>query len=115
VLVLACLAWAPASSAEPPGRGDGRRAGEQWAVRIEFRLGRFDGPEEELFSGSLLGVAIGPQGQIFVLDSQLDEIRVFDGRGTYLRTIGRPGPGPKELESGRFRGGRGACCSWTGP
>ncbi|MBI4546128.1 MAG: 6-bladed beta-propeller, partial [Gemmatimonadetes bacterium] len=37
-------------------------------------------------------------GRIYVLDRQEQEIRVFDARGAYVRTIGRKGRGPGEFQ-----------------
>jgi hypothetical protein len=37
-------------------------------------------------------------GTIYVLDQQASHIKVFDASGKYLRTIGRKGQGPGELE-----------------
>lgn len=37
------------------------------------------------------------EGSIFIVDGRIQEIRVFDSTGTYLRTIGRMGRGPGEF------------------
>ena len=71
--------------------------GDEWAIREDFRIGAADGPREILFGGNLASVSLGPHGQIFVLDFQAEEIRVFDGKGAFVRNIGRPGQGPGEL------------------
>ena len=37
-------------------------------------------------------------GNLFVVDSKANVIKVFDGRGRFIRTIGREGKGPGEFE-----------------
>jgi len=59
-------------------------------------IGTFDGPPETVF-GSVNSLAGGADGEVYVLDRQAIEIRVFDRTGTYLRTIGREGGGPGEM------------------
>jgi hypothetical protein len=48
--------------------------------------------------GGLADWAIGPDGSIFLLDRQHRQIHVIDSTGRPLRTVGRPGQGPGELE-----------------
>lgn len=43
-------------------------------------------------------VAVDDAGAIYVLDDQASHVKVFDASGDYLRTIGRKGQGPGELE-----------------
>lgn len=43
-------------------------------------------------------VVVDDAGAIYVLDQQASHIKVFDAAGHYLRTIGRKGQGPGELE-----------------
>lgn len=73
--------------------------GEAWRVQEEWRIGGAEAGENEAFSGMRMDVALGPNEQVFVLDPQPREIRVFDRQGTYVRTIGRRGEGPGELSS----------------
>jgi len=70
---------------------------ERWTVQEEFRLRRADGRPEELFSGRLTSVSLGPHGQIFVLDFQSADIRVFNGRGGFVRRFAGSAHGPGEL------------------
>ena len=42
-------------------------------------------------------IATGPEGDIYLLDQQLTEVKVFSRAGDYLRTIGREGEGPGEF------------------
>lgn len=42
-------------------------------------------------------LAVGPQGQLLVLDSGRLQVQVFDAEGQYLRSFGRPGKLPGEF------------------
>lgn len=55
-----------------------------------------DGPEEYTF-GSIASLAVDDDGNIYVLDGQAQDLRVFDAEGTYLTTLARRGRGPGEL------------------
>jgi hypothetical protein len=66
-----------------------------------FRLGGWDGGEDEFF-GVISAIVEDEQKNLYVLDAQLHEVKVYDAAGAYLRTIGREGEGP-----GEFRGGAG--------
>lgn len=72
---------------------------ERWSAQEVFRIGSPEGPEESLFTGPLTAVSVGPQGQIFALDQQFAEVRVFDGEGRFLRSFGRHGQGPGEMSA----------------
>jgi hypothetical protein len=65
-----------------------------------WTLGGHSEAEEELF-GVLRGLLTDADGNIYLLDVQLSEIRVFDADGAYLRTIGRDGEGPGEFRRPR--------------
>jgi hypothetical protein len=73
-------------------RGDG----ELWKLREVFRLGAIDGDRPDVF-GDIVSVELGLDGQLYVLDMQASEIRAFGPGGEHLRTFGRPGPGPGEM------------------
>jgi hypothetical protein len=68
-----------------------------WVVEVDFRVGEASGAEAVFFTSLVTSVSIGPQGHIFVLDFQSQEITVLDGRGNLLRRFGGPGRGPGEL------------------
>ncbi|MDE0257842.1 MAG: hypothetical protein OXR82_05570 [Gammaproteobacteria bacterium] len=61
-------------------------------------IGAIDGPAEVLF-GRIASVAVDGAGNLIVADAQMDEIRIFDGSGTHLQTIGGPGEGPGEFRA----------------
>ena len=53
-------------------------------------------PDGVLFVGPV-DIAFDPAGQIFVLDFQDHNIKVFDSAGTFLKVIGRKGQGPGDF------------------
>lgn len=71
-------------------------AGEEWVLEELFRLGTLAEEGPELF-GQVSAVSLGREGDLYVLDGQASEVRVFGADGTYRRTLGRLGEGPGEL------------------
>jgi len=63
----------------------------------EFSLGKAEGEEAYLFS-RINGLDVDDDGNLYVLDYRSAQVRVFDDRGVFLRTIGRKGQGPGEIE-----------------
>ncbi len=63
---------------------------EQW------RIGTDDDDE---FFGVISRVTTDSDGNVYALDSQLTEVRVYDADGNYLRTVGREGEGPGEFRN----------------
>jgi hypothetical protein len=61
-----------------------------------WRIGGED--DEELF-GVITSIISDDDGNVYMLDAQLNEIKVYDADGEWLRNIGREGEGP-----GEFRG-----------
>lgn len=61
-------------------------------------LGALDQPAEQVF-GQVDDVDVDPNGNLFILDSQAREVRVFSPSGHFLRRIGSPGPGPGEFQA----------------
>ncbi len=77
-------------------------AGSVWGAEAtlvpEVSIGELDGPEEYLF-GSIYAIAVDDERQVYVLDAQAQQLRVFDSEGNHLRTLGGRGEGPGELGS----------------
>jgi hypothetical protein len=67
-------------------------------IKKELVIGKKQGRDEYLFS-NIKGIAVDDTGKIFVLDSKRILIRVFDKSGNHLRTIGKKGQGPGELQT----------------
>jgi hypothetical protein len=58
-----------------------------------------DTEDEDEFFGVISDIDIHPNGDVYLLDSQLNEVKVYSKDGEFLRSIGREGEGP-----GEFRG-----------
>jgi hypothetical protein len=70
--------------------------GSEWQVVEEFRIGSVAGDGPEVF-GRIVSFEVDPAGRIWVLESQSQQLRVFDAAGAFVRTIGRSGGGPGEF------------------
>lgn len=66
-------------------------------LKEDLSLGGAEAQGDRIF-GSITAVVIDDAGVMYVLDFRNSDIRVFDPSGAYLRTIGRKGQGPGELE-----------------
>ncbi len=88
ILVCACTDSRPV-----PPTGDIRQLTLTALPLIGTQFG--GGPQE---FGSIADLEIGADGSVFVLDGLKAVVQVFDRDGTHLRTIGRRGRGPGELE-----------------
>lgn len=62
-----------------------------------LEIGRSDGDEPYLF-GRIAHAHTLPGGEIVVVDTGMNEIRVFSPQGVYLRSHGRAGQGPGEFQ-----------------
>ncbi|MEQ9570294.1 MAG: hypothetical protein RLN75_08910 [Longimicrobiales bacterium] len=62
----------------------------------DLRIGSLDGNGPDVF-GDVRGIEADAHGDIYVLDYQAAEIRVFGPDGGYRRTLSRRGEGPGEL------------------
>lgn len=67
-------------------------------IEPEFLWERGD-DSDDIFFGVVPRIMVDTNGEIYVLDSQLHEIHVFDNSGQWLRTIGREGEGPGEFRN----------------
>lgn len=61
-----------------------------------WRLGG-DSEDEDEFFGIIAQIRTGPDENIYVLDSQLSEVKIYDSNGEWLNSIGREGEGPGEF------------------
>lgn len=67
-----------------------------WRLTEELRIGELAGDEAYQF-GSIVAIDVDANGNLFVLDQQAAELRVFDAAGSFLYAMGGPGSGPGEL------------------
>lgn len=73
-----------------------RSGDDGWRVVEELRLGRMEGGGADVF-GQIASLEVDAAGRLWVLDSQAQELRVFDASGEHVRTTGRRGGGPGEF------------------
>jgi hypothetical protein len=64
---------------------------EQWRIGGE--------EEEDLLLGVIFGGAIGPDGNVYLIDRQLSQVLVISPAGELVTTLGRQGQGPGELNN----------------
>ena len=55
--------------------------------------------DEDMLLGIITRVVSGQDGNLYVLDSQLMEVKVFNPEGELVNTLGRQGQGPGEFQS----------------
>lgn len=75
--------------------------GSEWGevtLFEEVRIGTLEGADYEMF-GDVAGLAVGPEGDIYVYDRQVPALRRYAPDGTYRTTLGRRGGGPGEYEN----------------
>ena len=111
LIVLGALANPP-SFAQPQWKGTIVKEGDVTVLRnpkeplyktpiLELKedlsIGGRDAEGDYAF-GQARQVAVDDAGTIYVLDQQASHVKAFDAAGRYLRTIGRKGQGPGELE-----------------
>lgn len=68
-----------------------------WTFDPAFTLGGKETEPESFYSLNRSTVAVGPDGAVFVLDTDAKRVVVFDSTGTLLRTMGGDGGGPGEM------------------
>ena len=62
-------------------------------------MGGLDVEDENLAFGSPYDVDMDSTGNIYVLDYRNSRIQMFNGKGEFIRSIGRPGQGPGDFQS----------------
>lgn len=94
----ALLLFVLASCGEPASPGDGP---EPLDLRFEqsFALGDTSLTAEEILLPSPDEVRTDSEHRIYIADSKLQKIQVYDREGTHLRSIGGPGNGPMEFSA----------------
>lgn len=73
--------------------------GARAALVPEISIGELEGPDEYLFA-TVGSIAVDDDKNVYVLDTQAQEVRVFDSTGTHAGTFGGRGGGPGELSQG---------------
>jgi hypothetical protein len=67
------------------------------SLEEELSIGREDTGEEYLFS-DISGLDADDEGRIYVINQPDANVRIFDKNGVFLKTFGRKGQGPGEME-----------------
>jgi len=67
----------------------------------DLSIGASEGKDEYVFS-RIGGLDVNSNGDIYAIDASSAQIRVFDSHGQYLRSIGRKGQGPGEMQMPMF-------------
>lgn len=73
-------------------------AATDWTLEENLRIGSVDGGGPDTF-GELKALLVESDGRIVVLESQAQQVRVFDEAGAHLATWGGRGEGPGELSN----------------
>ncbi|MDE2764492.1 MAG: 6-bladed beta-propeller, partial [Gemmatimonadota bacterium] len=68
----------------------------RWRLVESLRIGGATEGGPDAF-GRATSVAVDTLDRLWIVDSQANEVRVFDGEGRFVRTIGGPGEGPAEF------------------
>lgn len=78
-------------------------AGQVWegdaVLEPEIRIGTFEG-EDEYMLGEVNGIAVAPDGSIYLHDRQGPSLRKYSRDGRFLATFAREGGGPGEYKQG---------------
>lgn len=69
-----------------------------FSISEEISIGEVQGPEEYMFSDAV-GLAVGDDENIFVVDAIEGYVKVYDRKGTFFKNIGKKGQGPGEMQS----------------
>lgn len=71
---------------------------KETTVKMEemWRLGG-DTDDEDQFFGVISDIEIDDKGNVYLLDSQLAEVKIYTNDGEFIRSIGREGEGPGEF------------------
>jgi hypothetical protein len=72
---------------------------DAWTVEEVLSIGSVEGDIVYQF-GTIAGVDVDAEGNVYIADQQAQDVRVFDATGQYVRTLGGPGSGPGEMGRG---------------
>jgi len=111
-LLVVTFSWATGGFSQVKWKGSVVKEGEVTVVRnpkeplyktpvLELKEDlSLGGPEArgDYAFGEARNFVVDDEGAIYVLDTQSAHVKVFDRSGKYVRTIGRKGQGPGELE-----------------
>ena len=99
LILIATLLSAAAGAVEHVSNGAVPRDGVQRVSLSE--VWRVGGEDEDYLFGLVPRVETDSAGNVYILDSQMCQVSVFDPSGEFLRTLFREGEGPGEIRSPR--------------
>lgn len=70
-------------------------AAKKFALEPVFSVGGGDSPQEDF--SLISSIAVSRDGSVFVLDAKECRIKAFDAKGRFLRSFGKKGQGPGEM------------------
>ena len=68
-----------------------------FGLKDELTIGKKKGEEEYMFT-RLIAIDVDEKGNIYTLDLREGHIKAFDNNGKYIKTIGKKGQGPGEMQ-----------------
>jgi hypothetical protein len=68
-----------------------------WRLTDEVKIGARNGDGPDVF-GQVVDIELDALGRLYVLDLHAQEVRLFDGDGSFVRRFGGPGGGPGEFK-----------------
>ncbi len=71
-----------------------------FSLEEELSIGEAEGSKEYMFS-SLRDISVDDRGYIYALDYKEKNIKVYNGKGEYIATLGKEGQGPGDLNGPR--------------
>lgn len=74
--------------------------GTRWRLVETLRIGNATGGGPDAF-GNVISLTLDALDRLWIVDSQANEVRVFDRDGRFVRTIGGRGEGPAEFIGAR--------------
>jgi hypothetical protein len=78
--------------------GKGMESGQAVALEELWRIGG-DTDDEDEFFGVIAQILSDKKGNVYLLDTQLSQVKIFSADGEALRSIGREGEGPGEFRT----------------
>ena len=119
----ACASLAAIAALSSCGGGDRGATGERWQATVDTvgdtitvrttggslwgypatlveqaSIGTIEGDDAYML-GNVGAIAVTPEGDVLVLDTQVPVVRKYDATGRHLMDIGRSGEGPGEFKS----------------
>lgn len=96
-LLTALLLLAASAAAEVPHTANPEMPRDGIQVLATAEAWRRGGEDDDLFFGALRTVQLGPDGNVYALDTQLAQVHVFDTEGSFVHSLSREGEGPGEV------------------